>query len=222
MADLGMRDSEPFGETLLCPCTSRIQRADFANLIGSQSLYVEAMLARSVSHVVLLRSQKQVVGIDAKRDIALVENTKSVRNRTDKEFIGHPVGQGHTVPDLELSVSSAPYRVSSFAACSPEPTASVAARRIHFGLKAGFGFRVRDPFIIRLGNNAATLQQSIVAASTHLGLGALVVATNGARRGYTHVVNLLARLAAPGTFAASPGTSICSPNYTAIIGRFGE
>jgi hypothetical protein len=64
-------------------------------------------LARSISHVLRVRSKKQMRRIHAPSVIASMQNKLPVFDVLDEHFIGDPMRQLHLAADEELSVSTA-------------------------------------------------------------------------------------------------------------------
>ena len=68
-----------------------------------------AALLHLVSHVVLVRSEKEMIWPDAPRRIAPMENQKSVRNRAIDEFPCEAMSRYHAIPhwaEFSITISS--------------------------------------------------------------------------------------------------------------------
>lgn len=124
-----------------------ISASYLADLICCQPLHMEAMLDRSIAHVVELRSQKQVIGIDAQGNVALVQDIQHVRYGANEHHVREAMRAIHTFSNTKLSVALPAVLQRALATGSPQPTSTITRFLVYFGEKSLVGCGVMEQFV---------------------------------------------------------------------------
>ena len=193
--NLRLGDTELTGKSLLTDTSRSVTVTNLNDLVSVELLGVDAALACTVDGVLLRSASKQVLRAHTKLHVTAVTHEMPVRDWANKQQVRDAMSGHVTVRDREIPVPAFTW------SARPHET------RIRLGATGGLGKKPSNRCWVteRLFDASRTrtvTRHTCAAGSRFVVFGAV---TERANAGYTHAVNLLNRLAAPGVFTALPG-----------------